>query len=448
MLSSKQISRIWLRLLTTIFLASSLFLLGTTWYYTPLSKSRPVTPENRAVIGRASNPADVAPSEAITASATFAPFLHIVPDVSGTALFISAGSPEVGGVVMANVTIGGGNHKGGGTMVYSNTLQAYVTTVVHPDLAPGASQEGTVSITTTLGLDTGAVDFNRAYVPAATTLSINSIDGNLQLTLVSTDTFPAEAYVAVVPSYAPPGPVPQGHQFVGSSYSVRASGAIIVADRPMSLHFSYNETTLAGADPHTLAIFAWDAFNQRWDNLGGTLFTTPEKYVSVATSRFTTYALMSTPAWRDKFDELSGLDLTQFNNVTVGGTPENRTLVLASTPGSGSAVSQPITPTTTFVSWGSLTFTGTVDPPTTTLTVDVLSLDGTEVLTGVASGANLAGLVDPVQYPSLRLRVNMASSAAGETPALEQWDLAWQTAQSPPPGNNKIYLPVVIKSGS
>jgi hypothetical protein len=46
---------------------------------------------------------------------------------------------------------------------------------------------------------------------------------------------------------------------VGSAYSVRASGAVLVADRPMSLRLYYNEITLAGADPHTLAIFAWDA---------------------------------------------------------------------------------------------------------------------------------------------------------------------------------------------
>jgi hypothetical protein len=338
-------------------------------------------------------------------------------------------------------------------MTYSNTVQSYVITMYHDDLQMGESREGNLFITTTLGLNTGGVDFNRAYVPLSPTpgTDITSPDNILKLTLLNADTFPAEAYVAVVPSFAPPGPPPLGHRIIGSVYSVRASGALPTTNKPFSLDLSYNETLLTGANPHTLAIFAWDAFNQRWDNLGGRLFYDPNfpndlnrNRVSVTSSLFTTYALMAAPTWRDEFDEFSGLDFSQFNNVTFGGTPGNRTLILASTPGSGSAVSQPITPTTAITSWNTLIFSRTVDPPTTTLTVDILNLDGTEVLTNVTSGASLAGL-DPAQYPALKLHVNMASTMAGQTPSLERWELSWQVVESQPPGQNTIYLPVMFK---
>jgi len=363
--------------------------------------------------------------------------LHIVPDSDGKAISVSAGGVgELGGTAFANIGIGPGHNKGSYTLTYSDTVRSYITTV--SGFTSTMDDYGSISITTTLGLDSGLVDFYRAYVPASTGLTIGSVDGNLCLTLVSTDTFPSEAYVVVVPSYAPPGPPPLGHRLVGSAYSMRASGAMLVADRPMSLRLYYNPTTLAGADPHTLAILAWDAYHERWDNLGGTLFST-QQYVSVATRRFTTYALMATTTWRDEFDELSGVDFAQSSNVTWGGTLENRTLVLVSTRTDGSAISVPITPTTGFAAWDSLAFSRTIDPPTTTLTVDVLSLDGSTVLTDVASGTSLADLVDPAQYPSLRLWVNMSSTVRGKTPALERWQLAWQVEEY------KVYLPIVLK---
>jgi hypothetical protein len=371
-----------------------------------------------------------------------APFLNVVPSTDGTSLFISAsGTGQLGGTVSANVSIGGGSRKGH-TMTYSDTIQGYVTTQIDPviGLTPNQNESGDMSITTTLGLASELVQFNRAYIPASTTQDINSIDGNLQLAVVNTDTIDFDTYVVVVPSYGPPGPPPQGHRFVGSVYSARAAGTRLTSDKPMILELAYSNLTLAEADPHTLAIFFWDAFNEQWIDRGGTLFPA-QKFVSIATSDFATYALMATPTWRDGFDELSGLDLTQLNNITLGGTPGNRTLILLNSPGSGSAVSQPITPTNAITGWDSLIFTSTVTSPNTTLTVDVLSIDGAEVLTNVASGASLAA-IDPAQYPSLRLRVNMASTAAGQTPVLDEWQLNWQGAEY------KTYLPVVLKGVS
>jgi len=355
-------------------------------------------------------------------SSAFAPFLHIVPSQDGTALFISAGGVgELGGAVFANIGEGPSHHKDSWTMAYSDTVRSYVA--IATGFTPNADDYGPINITTTLGLDTGTVDFYRDYIPASTAGTVRSMDGNLELTLVTTDTITFDTYVVVVPSYVPPGPAPQGHRFVGSTYSVRAAGALVITDKPMSLRLYYSDTILAGADPHTLAIFAWDAANKCWANLGGRLFY-DQQFVSVVTSRFTTYALIAIPTWHDDFDDFGGLNFAEINNVTLGGSPENRALVLLSSPGSGTAVSRPITPTTTIYSWGSLTFAHTIDPPTTTLTVDVLSLDGTELLTNVTSGTSLAG-IDSAQHPSLKLRANLSSTVAGETPALDEWRLTW-----------------------
>jgi hypothetical protein len=112
--------------------------------------------------------------------------------------------------------------------------------------------------------------------------------------------------------------------------------------------------------------------------------------------------------------------------------------MLASTPGNGFIVSKLITPTTTFVNWNNLIFSHAADPPTTTLTVDVLNSVGQVVLADVTSGDDLS-VLDPTQYPSLKLRANMASTAAGQTPTLASWQLAWQIEE------HKVYLPVVMK---
>lgn len=433
--------------LVTMLLVNLTFAIEATVYFNAMLDSAPVSMCTSIIPNQvASQPSgsqiamaggDKAQTSVVLGT-NLAPFLDIVPLHDGTGLFIKArSSDELEGTVFANIGIGPGHNKGSYTMPYSETHQAYVTTA--PGFSPGKLASGPINITTTLGLDSGAAEFSRAYIPSPPiTETISIFVEDLELSLVSTDTLDTEAYIVAVRSYAPPGPPPRGHRLVGSAYSVRASGALTATNRPMSLHLYYDPTTLAGADPHTLAIFAWDAYHERWNNLGGTLFSA-RQFVSVATRRFTTYALMATLTWRDEFDDLSGMDFTQFHYVTWGGTPENRTLVLVSKAPSGSAVSNPITPTTEFADWGSLAFTCTVDPPSTTLTVDVLSLDGSAVLTDVASGTNLADLVDPAQYPCLRLRVNMSSTAAGQTPALNAWQLAWRVEK------HQVYLPVVLR---
>ena len=445
------------RLIALMLASFALLSMGAAWYSTAKPGATPVQARSSVapVLATVEPRFDYAPVAAGTESlspldhaSALAPFLYIVPGQGGTELYVSISRVgELGGTVFANIGIGPGHDRGGYTMPYSETIQAHVVTVV--GFTPKMNDYASVAITTTLGLHSGSVEFNRDYVPASDawgveTRDICSRDGHLKLTLVSTDTFAVESYVVVVPSYGPPGPAPLGHQFVGSPYSVRASGAQLLADRPMSLRLAYNETTLSGADPHTLAILAWDASQQNWSNLEGMLRYEPTRpddlernYVSVATRRFTTYALMATTSWRDDFWDYGGLSAR--SGVALRGSDGNLELVLDSDQTSGWAVSGPITPTTPFEAWHSLVFTATVPSPTTALTVDLLALDNTPVMTDVASGTDLSDL-DAAAYPALKLRASLSSTVAGQTPALDHWRLTWQVEE------HKVYLPVLLKS--
>jgi hypothetical protein len=315
-------------------------------------------------------------------------------------------------------------------MIYSDTLQAYAANV--EGFTSLTTETGMLNITTTLNLATTDVEYIRPYV---TPMDIRSFSIG-ELSLLWFEALPTEAYLALVPSYAPPGPAPAGHRLIGSTYSIRASGVISATDKPMVLSLGYNAQTLTGADPHTLALFVWNASTGHWDSLGGT----PDfdrLVLSASTRPLSSYVLMTTPTWRDDFTDLSGVEQT--DAISRAGLLENR-LVLTSTPGTGSAISVPIIPPDPIVRWGSLTFSRTVDPPTTTLRVDILSLDDTEILTDVASGVDLA-TIDPIQYPGLKLRVRMASTASGQTPILAQWQLNWVVEEP----QVYLYLPLLRK---
>jgi hypothetical protein len=380
---------------------------------------------------------------ASNAPAELAPFVNVIPDSNGTDLLIRAsGVGELGGTVFTNIDTGPSGNKGGWTMTYSDTAQTYFATVT--GFSAGKTEESPLSITTTLGLDTGSVFFKRAYIPAKTTQTIASVDGNLQLSLVTTNTITSNTYVTIVPSFAPPGPAPAGHRFVGSVYSARASGALLVAGEPMILRLAYTPTLLDGADPHSLGIFAWDTNAKNWVMLGGQLFV-DQSYMSVATPIFATYALMTTTSWRDDFEDFgfSGLDQSQTQNISLDLLGDSLALTLQDTPGAGSAVSQPITPTSVISGWGTLTFSGVAPAPATSLVVDVLSADGTTVLlSNAVSGTSLAN-IDPAKHPVIRLRTRLSSTAAGQSPQLDVWQITWLPAGAQQ--RRYIYLPMIVR---
>jgi hypothetical protein len=288
----------------------------------------------------------------------------------------------------------------------------------------------TITLTSTQTLESGFLPFTRAFVPALELTDLTTPDDLLELTLAP-NSLPADTYVLILATFGLPGAPPPAHRLVGRPYSVRASGALIQSDVPMVLRMIYDALWLDDATPHNLSIFAWDPLDQTWEEEGGTLFT-DQNHLSAPVRRFTTYALMEIPAWRDTFADASGLSVAD----GTGPTPEGG-LVLSDGTLSGTAVSIPITPTSPIVGWERVVFTRTTSS-TTDVTVDVLGPDGSQVLTDVASGASLAGL-DPARYPALRLRATLSSTVAGETPALDAWQLTWRVRE------RRVYLPMVSR---
>ena len=355
------------------------------------------------------------------------PSTDVVPGQDGTELFVSINDVESYGTVCLYT------HPWATQPQHCCTHSPCVLTIA--GLSPGQDASVSISLTSTYSSEV-IMDILRAYVPALTGREIASSDGSLVLNLVNTDTLPSEAYITIAPACAPVAALP-GQRLLGSAYSVRASGALISSERPMSLRLAYDGVMLAGTDPHTLAVFAWDPYRQQWRDLGGQLFY-DQQVLAVTTSRFTSYALMATPSWRDGLDKGSALSLAESSNVAWSGMADSRMLILETTPGEGSIVSRPITPTTSFANWHRLTFTYTAAPPTTTLAVHVLGLDGTPILTGTTNGIDLTHL-DAGRYPALRLRVEMASTVVDQTPVLESWQLGWQAELY------TAHLPMVLK---
>ncbi len=225
-----------------------------------------------------------------------APFMTLVPSADGSELLVSAGTGrELDGTLYASVGIGETGIKEGWTgikegwtMTYSETVQAYLTTAT--GFTPELSQEGQVAISTTTGLATEATAFVRAYVPNDGPQTIRSADGALEIQLPGPNTLPAAAYIAVVPSYTPPGAAPAGHELVGPVYSVRAAGALAQSNKPFLVRLYYADGLLAGRAPESLTIFYWDSADGAWQPLDGRLFA-DQRYVSAATDQFGTYAL-------------------------------------------------------------------------------------------------------------------------------------------------------------
>ncbi len=372
------------------------------------------------------------------------PFWHVIPSSNGTELEIEASNvPQLGGTVYFNLNgveetpIGPTNYEHSYTGQYSNAQQSYTAVAV---LTPQSGFVGTLNLTSTINLNSSNADLRRDFVesPILTPVDIFSEDSFFQITLITSDTLTADTYLALVTNVFPAGPAPSGHQFISQNYSLRPSGSIITANKPMLLRMWYNDGLLGDADPFNLAVFRWDGSQNQWLELNGYLFAS-QQYLSLATTHFGTHALMAVPRWYDDFDDFDGL--SQKDNVTLGiedGAFEVLTLIDGRTE--GSALSWPITPTVPIANWGTVTFSYTLESPAASLTVDVLSSQGKALLTDVISGTSLAD-IDPDQYPALQLRANLATTTPGETARLDYWRLTWEAA-SP----NNTYLPFVIKT--
>jgi hypothetical protein len=321
-------------------------------------------------------------------------------------------------------------------MTYSPEKSAYEATTAKI-LVPGSpTVEGTIGLSADLDdgstLDTGPIPFRRFYVPITGADPVVSDDNLLEVTF-SDNSLPAAVYVVVMSTNAVPGPVPLGHQLVGMPYSVRASGATITTTKPMLLKLFYTDTTLRDVDPHTLSALQWDPGAGQWYDLGGALDNAIENSLSTTTKRFTVYALMSTPRWRDAFNDFTGL--SEWDGVTV--LLPNGELVLNGLVYTGTAISRAITPTMPIERWGTISYACTA-PAGTGLTIDVLGANGTPLLIDVASGTSLAA-IDSTDYPSLGLRATFVTDDLLRSASLDDWIVTWQ------PRSRTIYLPVILR---
>lgn len=362
-------------------------------------------------------------------------FINAIPSTDGTEVNVFAtgiGATNASVILNVGSGIGGGNHKRSGAMTLSGTT--YLANAV--GFAPQADIEDTMSITTTVGsevMGTGEIEFLRAFVETTATEEINVDNGAFTLKFLNMNSLSTDAYVLVMSTNAPPADPPLGYQFAGKSYNIRPSGSLTQSQITMTLNLGFSEPLPNGSDPHILSIMGWDAFNQRWDVLGGNLLDN-QNLLTLGIKRFTIYALATSPTWRDTFEELSLSGVSTRTNTGLG---PGQTIVLNSGATSGTVTSIPITPTNA-TKWGTLHFNATL-PLSTSLTVDVLDLNHTPVLTNVKAGADLSAL-SLITYPSLRLRASLTrTTAAVASPKLHDWQLSWL------PKMGKVYLPVVIK---
>lgn len=366
-----------------------------------------------------------------------APYFDLVPSLDGAELQARlVGEGQIGATTLSTVYLGGTGHM----LSWTDTLSDNVVTAVVPGVTPGQSISGTVFLTLTAPFFTQQVQFYRAYIPQGNTPTFRSPDSQVEIALVSTDTFTTNTYLLVMPSFGPPGPLPPDHCALSATYNLRAAGGVPHANRPLGLRLYLDALTIGALSPKTLTVLAWHEGSQQWQAHGGQ-YNRMNGYVTLATPLFTTYALVSAPRWRDEFDDLNGLAFPdEAANISIGGPPQQRALILAALTTSGFATSRLITPTITDAEWSTLVYSATTHPPTTTLTVDLLDASGALVRAALPSGATLTDL-DPARYPALKLRVNLTSTLLGETPRLDDWQLGWRSQATPTPTQTPTVTP-------
>ncbi|MEM7129672.1 MAG: hypothetical protein AAF702_25295 [Chloroflexota bacterium] len=382
------------------------------------------------------------------------PFVDIVPSLDGEELVVeyygTLSSSET-----VSVEISTKRADTGGT---SNT---FAWTPIEPDLdyietisalTPTIDLSGILTVT--VGSEQRITNFFRQYIPRETQPELrfpaDIADSVFHLQIQSTDTFTGDTYVTVMHSVTPPVPVPDGRCFVGEVYNIRAANAKPTAERPMELTFFYEDIGLAGLAPATLDIFAWnrEAGPTAWQVLPEITRLEQDGSISAPIQEFTTYALMaeitsSASSWTDEFDELTGIDLSEsgFDNISLGGTPEDRALVLADPSRSGYAISKPISLTHPDATWQTLTYRSDTRPPTTTLSVDVLAIDNRVILDDVSSSTDLFTL-SPITYPVIKLRANLQSTVLDDSPLLLSWSVNWLVPDDTPT-NTPTHTPTI-----
>lgn len=358
----------------------------------------------------------------------FAPFLHLIPSADGQSVHVEFDQPSTAGTTYyVNIGIGPtghiGSYTGSYSMTYSTTERRYQRQII--GFTPEDNESNALNITSTTGVESAILTFDRLYAAKDKVQFLRSSDQGLVINWVNTNTLAFDTYVVIAPNVTLPGPLPSGHQLIGSSYTVRAPATVTSAERPLIFQLSYAGKLPPTIDPHTLAIFAWDSTKAHWVNLGGQLFP-QEAYLTVGSKQFTTYALVATPGWRDEFIDQQGLLTAE--NLFVDILPGRTVLRLFQTPGVGRAHSSVIAPGIP-LRWDRLTFTGAMSAPTTTLRLDLLDQNGALLLPNVTNGSDLSA-IDADLYPALRLQATLSSTTVSDSPWLDNWQLTWQPLAS------------------
>ncbi|MEZ4864457.1 MAG: hypothetical protein R3C14_24295 [Caldilineaceae bacterium] len=376
------------------------------------------------------------PAQASTAPAATIPiFVYIAPAPDGQSMLVNGIRSEVPGQLFISATGNGGAQREFSytdVVTYSTVADAYLATI--GGLWQQTNIVGALSFTTT-EQSSSWIDYKRAYIPAQAQSAIVSPDQIFALSILFTDTFPAETYLAVTTNNGELlGAPPANYTFVGQVYTLRAAGLVYTTTQRMPLVFNYNPTLLGDLAPEALVIMAWNPATLTWQPLT-TLLATDRQQVSTSVVTFTTYALMAAPltgqgtdqqSWQDEFHGWDHVDVSRSHNIDIirdGSHYEFLTLAYSATQ--GVALSQPIIPPPPINAWQRIYYTTTMEPPTTTLTIDLLDLNGTPLFTNVANGFDLSTL-DVTAYPALRLRANLTATRPGAAPLLDGWRLTWQ----------------------
>ena len=86
--------------------------------------------------------------------------------------------------------------------------------------------------------------------------------------------------------------------------------------------------------------------------------------------------------------------------------------------------------------WASVVITSTM-PANTSLVIDLLATDGTELIHNVGNGTSLSA-IDPHEHPALQLRASLATTDESISPDIDLWGIKWLVW-------NRIYLPVLLR---
>lgn len=363
--------------------------------------------------------------------------LHAIPSADGTSLFLAA--ERLGGLTAqtnASLTIGGTSHEpshsdcdpssGLCEFAFEAVLQPFSTSLdIRTTVTATHPTSGTVILADS--------NFDRTYLPGDEPTFVYTRDTMSEL-FVPVGSLMPESYLVMMDAVGLPGDLPSGHVLVNKPYSIRASGAITQSITPLLLKLFYPPDSIANIDPHRLSIYYWDAGNEQWLDMYSEPTDAPPGH-AVGIRRFGTYALLAGAAWRDTFQDYSGVIQRQNLELIFGGR-----LALLRSATHGRLTSVAIAPPDPSFTWGNVSFTRET-PAGTALRVDVLAADGSELLHDVASGASLAG-ISVVDHPSLRLRGTFDSPTPGLSPYLDQWSISWS------PQERRFFLPLIIRRSS